>query len=118
MNRKIRVTKEYDIETSECGEFCDPFCTRMKHCILTTKNWRANGCRYKRTEFCKRYEVKACQPTYEELEAEIAKRVPWEVLCENCRYRHLIGCRIKGEIHNIPRATKKYCKLTKAQTDD
>jgi hypothetical protein len=71
MNKKIRVTKEYEIETSECGEFCGKGCPQAYNgikCSLdkaelgrTIFNNGTSLVRWynRRTEFCKRNEVKA-----------------------------------------------------------
>jgi hypothetical protein len=69
MKAKIRVTNEYDIEVSECGEFCLKDCKKISHIkggTFPTVYCNLNGDRLfdagrgdpKRTDFCKRNEVK------------------------------------------------------------
>jgi hypothetical protein len=74
MKKKIRVTKEYDIETSECGEFCggDYSCPQHYNGTMCGLDKKGKGeelktytgncwLQYKRTEFCKRNEVKEAE---------------------------------------------------------
>jgi hypothetical protein len=70
MKKKIRVTKEYDIVTSECGSFCLQKCGSYisglpkSHCLVEIEPSELNTVdgSYVRTEFCKRNEVKGKIP--------------------------------------------------------
>jgi hypothetical protein len=72
MKAKIAWTEKRDIEVSECGAFCLCNCSQLQgdgmhddYCdaqedseVLEAIQCRVNGTKWKRTDFCKRKEVK------------------------------------------------------------